>query len=94
MLFWFSWSPPYAALSTQIQNRLIKMPNRRWGLQAGVEVGGRINGSMAQYTADNLVGAGVGIEKQPGRDVSEKVGMIRNPVWAWTVCEIWVPKNA
>ena len=51
------------------------MPNRRWGLQAGVEVGGRINGSMAQYTADNLVGAGVGIEKQPGRDVSEKVGM-------------------
>ena len=30
---------------------------------------------MTQYTADNLVGAGIGIEKQLGGDVAEKVGM-------------------
>ena len=30
---------------------------------------------MTEYAADDLVGAGIGIEKQLGSDVAEKVGM-------------------
>ena len=32
-----------AALTAQMQDRLIEMPNRRWGLQAGVETSGGID---------------------------------------------------
>jgi hypothetical protein len=41
-LGWVCFGPlvvPRAALSAQMQDRLIKMPDRRWGLQAGVEAG-------------------------------------------------------
>ena len=58
-----------------MQDRLIEMPNRRCGLQAGVETSGGIDRSMTEYTADNLVGAGIGIEKQLSANVAEKVGM-------------------
>jgi hypothetical protein len=64
-----------AALSAQMQDRLIKMPDRRRGLQAGVESSGGIYRPMTEYAADNLVGAGIGIEKQFGTDVTKKVGM-------------------
>ena len=51
------------------------MPNRRCGLQAGVEASSGVDRSMTEYTADNLVGAGIGIEKQLSANVAEKVGM-------------------
>jgi len=51
------------------------MPDRRWGLQAGVETSGGIDRSMTEYPADNLVGAGIGIQKQLGSHVAKKVGM-------------------
>src|SRR5207253_464491 len=44
-----------ATLSAQVQDRLIEMPNRRCGLQAGVETSSGIDRSMTEYTADNLV---------------------------------------
>ena len=58
-----------------MQDRLIEMPDRRWGLQAGVKTSGGIDRSMTEYPADNLVGAGIGIEKQLSANVAEKVGM-------------------
>jgi hypothetical protein len=51
------------------------MPNRRCGLQASVKTSGGIDRSMTEYAADNLVGARIGIEKQLGGDMAEKVGM-------------------
>jgi hypothetical protein len=51
------------------------MPNRRCGLQTGVEPSRGIDRSMTQYTADNFVAAGMGVEKQLGGDMAEKVGM-------------------
>ena len=58
-----------------MQDRLIEMSNRRWSLQAGVEASGGIDRSMTEYTADNLIRTGIGIEKQLGANVAEKVGM-------------------
>ena len=58
-----------------MRDRLIKMPNRRWRFQTRVETSGGIDRSMTEYTADNLVGAGIGIEKQLGANVAEEMGM-------------------
>jgi hypothetical protein len=64
-----------AADFTQVEDCLVKMPNRRWSLQACVETGRRINGTMTQHAADNFIGTGIGVEKQLGRDMAEKVRM-------------------
>jgi hypothetical protein len=51
------------------------MPDRRWGLQTGVETGRRINRAVRQHAADNFIGAGIGIEIQLGGDMPEQVRM-------------------
>jgi hypothetical protein len=61
--------------SAQIQDRLIKMANRRCGLQTGVKTSGGIDRSMTQYAPDDLIGAGIGIKKQLGGNMAEQVWM-------------------
>ena len=51
------------------------MPNRRWRFQTRVKTSGGIDRSMTQHAADNLIRTGIGIEKQLGGDMTEKMGM-------------------
>lgn len=51
------------------------MPNRRRSLQPRVETSSGIDRSMTQDAADDLLSAGIGVEKQLGGDMSEQVGM-------------------
>jgi hypothetical protein len=64
-----------STLYAQFQDRLVEMPNRRCGLQAGVEIDRGLERSMTQNATDSLILAGIGIEIQLGTQVAEKVRM-------------------
>jgi hypothetical protein len=63
----------------EFENLIIEVTGRSRGLEAGVKIGGRVHGSMAEDSPHHLVSSGIGIEVKLGRDMSEQMRVDHEP---------------
>ena len=61
------------------QDDIVKSSRRRVGLQAGIECDRRCYAAMTENAADRLVLARVVLQKQPRREMPQKMGVDPDP---------------